>query len=93
MLRVPFFVFLLGEKKKGHVVSNMDDILQTELDNQPEKIETPFWKNLIAGGVAGTTVDVGLYPIDTIKTRMQAPQGEKKNFCLGLSFFNFFKVF
>jgi solute carrier family 25 S-adenosylmethionine transporter 26 len=30
---------------------------------------------LLCGGFAGTTCDVLLYPIDTIKTRLQAPQG------------------
>jgi hypothetical protein len=28
-----------------------------------------------AGGIAGTSVDVALFPIDTIKTRLQAPEG------------------
>lgn len=31
--------------------------------------------SLIAGGLAGTSVDVALFPIDTIKTRLQSPQG------------------
>jgi len=30
---------------------------------------------LIAGGAAGTAVDVALFPIDTIKTRLQAKEG------------------
>lgn len=34
-----------------------------------------FLTSLVAGGLAGTTVDVALFPIDTIKTRLQAPQG------------------
>lgn len=32
-------------------------------------------KALLCGGFAGTTCDVLLYPIDTIKTRRQSPQG------------------
>jgi solute carrier family 25 S-adenosylmethionine transporter 26 len=36
---------------------------------------TSFLVSLIAGGLAGTSVDVALYPIDTIKTRIQSPQG------------------
>jgi len=36
---------------------------------------TPFIVSLIAGGLAGTSVDVALFPIDTIKTRIQSPQG------------------
>jgi len=38
-------------------------------------ISTPFAVALVAGGLAGTSVDVALYPIDTIKTRLQSPQG------------------
>jgi hypothetical protein len=34
-----------------------------------------FLNSLVAGGMAGTTVDVALFPIDTIKTRLQSPQG------------------
>ena len=36
---------------------------------------TPFITSLIAGGMAGTTVDLALFPIDTLKTRLQSPQG------------------
>ena len=40
---------------------------------------TQSWKELttclIGGGLAGTSVDIALYPLDTIKTRMQASQG------------------
>uniref|UniRef100_A0A7S2R0Q8 S-adenosylmethionine transporter n=1 Tax=Eucampia antarctica TaxID=49252 RepID=A0A7S2R0Q8_9STRA len=39
------------------------------------KNKVPFWVSLIAGGCAGTSVDVSLYPIDTIKTRLQSPSG------------------
>lgn len=31
--------------------------------------------SLLAGGIAGTAVDVSLYPLDTIKTRLQASRG------------------
>jgi solute carrier family 25 S-adenosylmethionine transporter 26 len=34
-----------------------------------------FITSLVAGGIAGTTVDVALFPIDTLKTRLQAPGG------------------
>ncbi|MGH8336149.1 MAG: MC/SLC25 family protein, partial [Gammaproteobacteria bacterium] len=34
-----------------------------------------FLTALVAGGVAGTAVDVALFPIDTLKTRLQAPVG------------------
>ena len=34
-----------------------------------------FFTALICGGMAGTSVDVALFPIDTLKTRLQSPQG------------------
>ncbi|KAJ7052942.1 S-adenosylmethionine transporter [Mycena amicta] len=34
-----------------------------------------FLQSLVAGGLAGTAVDLLFFPIDTIKTRLQAPQG------------------
>jgi len=37
--------------------------------------EPPFLVALAAGGAAGTSVDVALYPIDTVKTRLQAANG------------------
>eukprot|EP00965_Chrysotila_dentata_P202567 6181192-Pleurochrysis_carterae.AAC.4 len=36
---------------------------------------TPFTLAMIAGGCAGTTVDVVLYPLDTLKTRLQSSEG------------------
>jgi len=37
--------------------------------------EVPFSLALIAGGVAGTTVDVALHPLDTFRTRLQSKEG------------------
>jgi len=36
-----------------------------------------FVKSLIAGGTAGLSVDVALFPIDTLKTRLQSKDGFK----------------
>ncbi|KAL7543684.1 hypothetical protein ACHAXR_012982 [Thalassiosira sp. AJA248-18] len=36
---------------------------------------TPFLTSLVAGGLAGTSVDLALFPIDTLKTRLQSPHG------------------
>ena len=36
-----------------------------------------FTTSLLSGGLAGLSVDLLLYPIDTIKTRLQSPQGFK----------------
>ncbi|XP_076166922.1 S-adenosylmethionine mitochondrial carrier protein homolog isoform X2 [Ptiloglossa arizonensis] len=44
----------------------------------PDKTYT-FITSLMAGGLAGTSVDVVLYPLDTLKTRLQAKQGFTKS--------------
>ncbi|KAL8777812.1 MAG: hypothetical protein Q9194_002343 [Teloschistes cf. exilis] len=36
---------------------------------------SPFTRALLAGALAGTTVDLSLYPIDTLKTRLQSSTG------------------
>ncbi|KAL3418061.1 mitochondrial carrier protein PET8 [Phlyctema vagabunda] len=36
---------------------------------------TNFTNALLAGGLAGTTVDLSLYPLDTLKTRLQSSAG------------------
>lgn len=35
----------------------------------------PFTTALLAGGIAGTTVDLTLFPLDTLKTRLQSSEG------------------
>ena len=35
----------------------------------------PLWTYLVAGGCAGTAVDIFFFPLDTIKTRLQAQGG------------------
>lgn len=35
----------------------------------------PFTTALLAGGIAGTTVDLTLFPLDTLKTRLQSAEG------------------
>ncbi|XP_039184570.1 S-adenosylmethionine mitochondrial carrier protein isoform X4 [Crotalus tigris] len=37
-----------------------------------------FLVSLVAGGLAGVCVDLTLFPLDTLKTRLQSPQGLKK---------------
>eukprot|EP00927_Polykrikos_kofoidii_P048503 TRINITY_DN42779_c0_g1_i1.p1 TRINITY_DN42779_c0_g1~~TRINITY_DN42779_c0_g1_i1.p1 ORF type:complete len:275 (-),score=32.90 TRINITY_DN42779_c0_g1_i1:397-1221(-) len=41
-------------------------------------VDTPFTMALIAGGCAGTSVDVAMYPIDTMRTRLQSAEGFRK---------------
>lgn len=38
-------------------------------------VQATFMSSLIAGGIAGTSVDVSLYPLDTLKTRLQSAEG------------------
>eukprot|EP00978_Attheya_sp_CCMP212_P041615 scaffold240658_cov55-Attheya_sp.AAC.1 len=42
---------------------------------EESKPSTSLVRSLVAGGLAGTTVDVALFPMDTVKTRLQSPQG------------------
>ena len=39
--------------------------------DESEVNKVPFTLALISGGVACTAVDVALYPLDTLRTRMQ----------------------
>lgn len=49
----------------------------TKYEKQAEKASArnSFVISLVAGGAAGTFVDVTLYPLDTLKTRLQSKQG------------------
>ena len=37
--------------------------------------DVSFLTSLVSGGLAGTAVDISLFPLDTIKTRLQSKQG------------------
>ncbi|KAF1984678.1 mitochondrial carrier [Aulographum hederae CBS 113979] len=41
----------------------------------PPWLESPYLRSLLAGGLAGTSVDLSLYPLDTLKTRLQSSSG------------------
>ncbi|KAI1480547.1 mitochondrial carrier [Daldinia eschscholtzii] len=41
----------------------------------PQPSQPPFATALLAGGIAGTTVDLSLFPLDTLKTRLQSREG------------------
>ncbi|KAK4601647.1 hypothetical protein RGQ29_010985 [Quercus rubra] len=47
-------------------------------ENKPSDLLRVFYEGFIAGGFAGVVVEAALYPIDTIKTRLQAAQGGGK---------------
>jgi len=48
-----------------------ESLLQHTQSSQP----VSAWRALLAGAAAGVSVDVSLYPIDTLKTRLQSPHG------------------
>ncbi|KAF2084412.1 mitochondrial carrier [Saccharata proteae CBS 121410] len=41
----------------------------------PQRVDSPFVRSLLAGALAGTTVDLSLFPLDTLKTRLQSSNG------------------
>lgn len=41
----------------------------------PQSPSSPFTNALLSGALAGTTVDLSLYPLDTLKTRLQSSTG------------------
>ncbi|KAJ2991652.1 hypothetical protein HDV02_003650 [Globomyces sp. JEL0801] len=45
------------------------------MNQGPKQNRPSYASSLIAGGIAGTTVDVILFPLDTIKTRLQSKSG------------------
>ncbi|KAF2739818.1 mitochondrial carrier [Polyplosphaeria fusca] len=45
------------------------------MHHDPPYIESPYTRSLLAGALAGTTVDLSLYPLDTLKTRLQSHSG------------------
>ncbi|KAF2745497.1 mitochondrial carrier [Sporormia fimetaria CBS 119925] len=53
----------------------MQDVLSLHPGKRKQWVESPYLRSLIAGGLAGTTVDLSLYPLDTLKTRLQSSTG------------------
>ena len=49
--------------------------MELPIDEAGHDVGPSFLTSLVAGGIAGTSVDVALFPIDTLKTRAQAPSG------------------
>ena len=48
---------------------------QQQQQQPPPPSPPPFQTALLAGALAGTTVDLSLFPLDTLKTRLQSSQG------------------
>ncbi|KAK5130235.1 hypothetical protein LTR08_002281 [Meristemomyces frigidus] len=49
--------------------------MATSQSSSSALIDSPYLRSLLAGGLAGTTVDTTLYPLDTLKTRLQSSAG------------------
>ncbi|XP_031489128.1 S-adenosylmethionine carrier 1, chloroplastic/mitochondrial [Nymphaea colorata] len=58
--------------------------LVTAKHERPFDFLQAFYEGVIAGGTAGVVVEAALYPIDTIKTRLQAVRGGGKIIWKGL---------
>jgi len=50
-------------------------LASSAMSAEEESTPVPFSLALIAGGVAGTSVDVALFPLDSLRTRLQSPKG------------------
>ena len=53
-------------------------------EEKPFDFLRTLFEGVIAGGTAGVVVETALYPIDTIKTRLQAARGGEKLILKGL---------
>ncbi|XP_011638941.1 S-adenosylmethionine mitochondrial carrier protein homolog [Pogonomyrmex barbatus] len=50
-------------------------MIRNKRKTEEKSIRNVFVTSLIAGGAAGTFVDIALFPLDTLKTRLQSTQG------------------
>ena len=48
---------------------------EAHLQPMASQERSAFTAALLSGGLAGTTVDLSLFPLDTLKTRLQSPSG------------------
>ncbi|KYN00726.1 hypothetical protein ALC62_08408 [Cyphomyrmex costatus] len=67
--------FVLHTNYPGHYNFNMYHRCEFSLTLPPENNSTESGKLIDAGGAAGTFVDIALFPLDTLKTRLQSAQG------------------
>ncbi|EPS64138.1 hypothetical protein M569_10643, partial [Genlisea aurea] len=63
---------------------NLFASVNVSIENKPFDFFRTVFDGFIAGGAAGVVVETALYPIDTIKTRLQAVRGGGKIILSGL---------
>ncbi|KAI4345159.1 hypothetical protein L6164_012311 [Bauhinia variegata] len=71
------------KKKKNSLTRNSFAAISTR-EEKPFDFLRILFEGFIAGGTAGVVVETALYPIDTIKTRLQAARGGEKLILKGL---------
>ncbi|KAE9610258.1 putative mitochondrial carrier protein [Lupinus albus] len=71
------------KRKQNSLVRNSFASVSIGEENPFDFLRTLF-EGVIAGGTAGVVVETALYPIDTIKTRLQAARGGEKLVFKGL---------
>merc|ERR1719323_1798349 len=62
-----------GQAESSELQSRSEALERTEsLEWEEWDRRTPFWQHAVAGSCAGVMEHVAMYPIDMVKTRMQA---------------------
>ena len=74
---VEFFVFRAHIFFPGVMEEFANELKQTNAS-------TPLWVSLVSGGVAGTFTDITLFPLDTVKTRLQSGSLANRQLVRGL---------
>lgn len=65
--------FSLDSREKASGRGDGDEAHSFDWEDRDEK--TPFWHHAAAGSCAGITEHVAMYPLDTVKTRLQTSSG------------------
>eukprot|EP00929_Paragymnodinium_shiwhaense_P109475 TRINITY_DN75917_c0_g1_i1.p1 TRINITY_DN75917_c0_g1~~TRINITY_DN75917_c0_g1_i1.p1 ORF type:complete len:327 (-),score=57.99 TRINITY_DN75917_c0_g1_i1:3-983(-) len=65
--------------RKNHTRDDADGGVDEDLyDWEERKDHVPFWQHAVAGSCAGIMEHVAMYPIDVVKTRIQASHSEQR---------------
>merc|ERR1719296_43233 len=61
---------------------SMRNVLEGSVPN-PEDPRLLYWKHFMCGGATGVCVTVTVFPLDTLKKRLQAPMDARKHTVIG----------